>query len=123
MKCVSVKRVHKRKTNKSRKSGKKGRKGGGIKEVAKETVTNVGETVGSALTGTTKIAAKTVKTGTDLAATGVETTGKVGSNVLEGVSEASGAVKNLTILEAIDFNKATVKASEVAAGSYKAPGQ
>ena len=39
------------------------------------------------------------------------------------VVEASGAVKNLTILEAIDFNKATVKASEVAAGSYKAPGQ
>ena len=39
------------------------------------------------------------------------------------VVEASGAVKNLTMLEAIDFNKATVKASEVAAGSYKAPGQ
>ena len=39
------------------------------------------------------------------------------------VVEASGAVKNLTLLEAIDFNKATVKASEVAAGSYKAPGQ
>ena len=36
---------------------------------------------------------------------------------------ASGAVKTLTILESIDFNKATVKASEVAAGSYKAPGQ
>ena len=39
------------------------------------------------------------------------------------VVETSGAVKNLTMLEAIDFNKATVKASEVAAGSYKAPGQ
>ena len=39
------------------------------------------------------------------------------------VVEASGAVKNLTMLEAIDFNKATVKASEVAAGAYKAPGQ
>ena len=39
------------------------------------------------------------------------------------VVEASGAVKNLTLLEAIDFNKATVKASEVAAASYKAPGQ
>ena len=30
------------------------------------------------------------------------------------VVEASGAVKNLTMLEAIDFNKATTKASEVA---------
>ena len=39
------------------------------------------------------------------------------------VVEASGAVKNLTMLEAIDFNKATIKASEVASGSYKAPGQ
>ena len=39
------------------------------------------------------------------------------------VVEASGAVRNLTMLEAIDFNKATVKASEVAAASYKAPGQ
>ena len=39
------------------------------------------------------------------------------------VVEASGAVKNLTMLEAIDFNKATVKASEVASGAYKAPGQ
>ena len=39
------------------------------------------------------------------------------------VVEASGAVKNLTMLEAIDFNKATVKASEVASGVYKAPGQ
>ena len=39
------------------------------------------------------------------------------------VVEASGAVKNLTMLEAIDFNKATTKASEVAAASYKAPGQ
>lgn len=95
MKCVSLKRMHKRTTNKSRKTGKKGRKGGGVKEVAKETVTNVGETVGSALTGTTKVAAKTVKTGTDLAASGVETTGKVGSNVLEGVGEASGAVKGV----------------------------
>ena len=95
MKYVSVKRVHKRKTNKTRKTGKKGRKGGGPGDVVKETAQNVGETVGSALTGTTKIAAKTVKTGTDLAATGVETTGKVGSNVLEGVGEASGAVKGV----------------------------
>ena len=39
------------------------------------------------------------------------------------VVEASGAVKNLTMLEAIDFNKAAVKASEVASGAYKAPGQ
>ena len=39
------------------------------------------------------------------------------------VVEASGAVKNLTMLEAIDFNKATTKASEVASGAYKAPGQ
>ena len=39
------------------------------------------------------------------------------------VVEASGAVKNLTMLEAIDFNKATIKASEVASGAYKAPGQ
>ena len=39
------------------------------------------------------------------------------------VVEASGAVKNLTMLEAIDFNKATTKASQVAAASYKAPGQ
>jgi len=27
------------------------------------------------------------------------------------------------MLEAIDFNKATTKASEVASGAYKAPGQ
>ena len=39
------------------------------------------------------------------------------------VVEASGAVKNMTMLEAIDFTKATTKASEVVAGSYKAPGQ
>ena len=39
------------------------------------------------------------------------------------VVESSGAVKNLTILEAIDFTKATTKASEVASGQYKAPGQ
>ena len=39
------------------------------------------------------------------------------------VVEASGAVKNLTILEAIDFNKATTRASEVASSAYKAPGQ
>ena len=39
------------------------------------------------------------------------------------VVEASGAVKNLTMLEAIDFNKATTKASEVASSAYKAPGQ
>ena len=39
------------------------------------------------------------------------------------VVEASGAVKNLTMLEAIDFTKATTKASEVVSGSYKAPGQ
>ena len=39
------------------------------------------------------------------------------------VVEASGAVKNLTMLEAIDFTKATTKASKVASGSYKAPGQ
>ena len=36
------------------------------------------------------------------------------------VVEASGAVKNLTILEAIDFAKATTKASKI---GYKAPGQ
>ena len=39
------------------------------------------------------------------------------------VVEASGAVKNLTILEAIDFTKATTKASKVVSDSYKAPGQ
>ena len=39
------------------------------------------------------------------------------------VVEASGAVKNMTMLETIDFNKATTKASQVAAGTYKAPGQ
>ena len=39
------------------------------------------------------------------------------------VVEASGAIKNLTMLEAIDFTKATTKASEVASGAYKAPGQ
>ena len=39
------------------------------------------------------------------------------------VVEASGAVKNMTMLETIDFNKATTKASQVAAASYKAPGQ
>ena len=36
------------------------------------------------------------------------------------VVETSGAVRNLTILEAIDFIKATTKASKI---SYKAPGQ
>ena len=36
------------------------------------------------------------------------------------VVEASGAVKNLSILEAIDFTKATTKASKI---GYKAPGQ
>ena len=36
------------------------------------------------------------------------------------VVESSGAVKNLTALEAIDFTKATTKASKI---SYKAPGQ
>ena len=36
------------------------------------------------------------------------------------VVESSGAVKNLTILESIDFTKATTKASKI---GYKAPGQ
>ena len=36
------------------------------------------------------------------------------------VVEASGAVENLTILEAIDFGKATAKASKI---GYKPPGQ
>ena len=36
------------------------------------------------------------------------------------VVESSGAVKNLTMLEAIDFAKATAKASKI---GYKAPGQ
>ena len=36
------------------------------------------------------------------------------------VVESSGEVKNLTILEAIDFGKATAKASKI---GYKAPGQ
>ena len=36
------------------------------------------------------------------------------------VVEASGAVDNLTMLEAIDFGKATAKASKI---GYKAPGQ
>ena len=36
------------------------------------------------------------------------------------VVEGSGAVKNLTMLEAIDFGKATAKASKI---GYKAPGQ
>ena len=36
------------------------------------------------------------------------------------VVESSGAVRNLTILEAIDFTKATTKASKIA---YKSPGQ
>ena len=36
------------------------------------------------------------------------------------VVEGSGAVKNLTILEAIDFSKATAKAGKI---GYKAPGQ
>ena len=36
------------------------------------------------------------------------------------VVEASGAVKNLTMLEAIDFTKATTKASKI---GYKPPGQ
>ena len=34
--------------------------------------------------------------------------------------ESTGAVKNLSALEAIDFSKATTKASKM---SYKAPGQ
>ena len=36
------------------------------------------------------------------------------------VVEASGAVKNMTILESIDFTKATTKASKI---GYKPPGQ
>ena len=36
------------------------------------------------------------------------------------VVESSGAVKNLTMLEAIDFGKATAKASKI---GHKAPGQ
>ncbi len=36
------------------------------------------------------------------------------------VVESTGAVKNLTALEAIDFTKAATKASKM---SYKAPGQ
>ncbi|ARJ48713.1 MULTISPECIES: GYD domain-containing protein [Candidatus Pelagibacter] len=36
------------------------------------------------------------------------------------VVEASGAVKNMTMLEAIDFTKATTKASQI---GYKPPGQ
>ena len=36
------------------------------------------------------------------------------------VVEGSGAVKNLTILEAIDFSKATAKAGKI---GYKSPGQ
>ena len=36
------------------------------------------------------------------------------------VVESSGAVRNLTLLEAIDFTKATTKASKI---GYKAPGQ
>ena len=36
------------------------------------------------------------------------------------VVESTGAVKNLSALEAIDFGKATTKASKM---SYKAPGQ
>ena len=36
------------------------------------------------------------------------------------VVEASGAVENLTMLEAIDFTKATTKASQI---GYKPPGQ
>ena len=36
------------------------------------------------------------------------------------VVESTGAVENLTILEAIDFTKATTKASKI---GYKAPGQ
>ena len=36
------------------------------------------------------------------------------------VVESSGAVRNLTILEAIDFTSATTKASKI---GYKAPGQ
>ena len=36
------------------------------------------------------------------------------------VVESTGAVKNLTMLEAIDFGKATAKASKI---GYKAPGQ
>ena len=36
------------------------------------------------------------------------------------IVESSGVVKNLTMLEAIDFTKSTTKASKIA---YKAPGQ
>ena len=36
------------------------------------------------------------------------------------VVEASGAVKNMTMLEALDFTKATTKASKI---GYKPPGQ
>ena len=36
------------------------------------------------------------------------------------VVESSGAVKNMTMLEAIDFKKATTKASKI---GYKPPGQ
>ena len=36
------------------------------------------------------------------------------------VVESSGAVKNMTMLEAIDFTKATTKASKI---GYKPPGQ
>ena len=36
------------------------------------------------------------------------------------VVESSGAVRNLTMLEAFDFTKATTKASKI---GYKAPGQ
>ena len=44
----------------------------------------------------------------------------LGDNDIKLVVESSGAVKNLTILEAIDFTKATTKASKL---GYKAPGQ
>ena len=42
------------------------------------------------------------------------------SAAIKLVVEASGPVKNLSILEAIDFTKATTKASKI---GYKAPGQ
>ena len=44
----------------------------------------------------------------------------LGDNDIKLVVESSGAVKNMTILEAIDFTKATTKASKI---GYKPPGQ
>ena len=42
------------------------------------------------------------------------------TSAIKLVVESSGAVRNLTILEAIDFTNATTKASKI---GYKAPGQ